>query len=88
MATKKSKTGSKAMSAAQRARKAMSREAQASYAEVQQGVKHLEKSIAEIQQGLRRAEKKIEGDALATMRAPSCGSADARTGGACHLQAH
>ena len=68
MPTRKPKKRSTAVSAAQRARAAMSREARAAYGEIQQGVKHLEKSIAEIQQGLRRAEHKIEADARTRIR--------------------
>ena len=68
MPTRKPKKRSTAVSAAQRARAAMSREARAAYGEIQQGVKHLEKSITEIQQGLRRAEHKIEADARARIR--------------------
>jgi hypothetical protein len=68
MPTKRLKTRSKTMSAARRARKALSREAQAAYAEVQQGVRDLEKSIGEVQRGLRRAEQKIEADARVRIR--------------------
>jgi hypothetical protein len=42
---------------------AMSREARGIYAEIQQGVRHLENSIGEIQRGLRDAEHKLEADA-------------------------
>ncbi len=62
------KKRSKVMSATQRARTAMSREARAAYAEIEQGVKHLEKSIGEIQRGLHKAEQKIEADARARIR--------------------
>ena len=68
MPTRKPKKRATALSAAQRARAAMSREARAAYGEIQQGVKHLEKSITEIRQGLRRAEHKIEADARARIR--------------------
>jgi hypothetical protein len=68
MPTSKPKKRPTAVSAAQRARAAMSREARAAYGEIQQGVKHLEKSITEIQRGLRRAEHKIETDARARIR--------------------
>jgi hypothetical protein len=47
---------------------AMSREARDIYAEIQQGVRHLEKSIDEIQRGLRDAEHKLEADARARIR--------------------
>lgn len=68
MPTKKRRKQSRPMSAARRVRKAMSREAQAAYGEIQLGVKHLERSIAEIQHGLRQAEQKIEADARARIR--------------------
>jgi hypothetical protein len=68
MSPKARKKRSKAMSAPKRVQTAMSREARALYAEVQQGVKHLETSIAEIQQGLRKAEHKLEADARARIR--------------------
>ena len=68
MSPKTTKKGSKAMSAPRRAQKAMSREARALYAEIQQGVRHLETSIGEIQRGLRRAERKLEADARAQIR--------------------
>jgi len=47
----------------------MPREARALYAEIERGVKHLEKSIGEIQRGLRAAEQKLEADARARIRA-------------------
>ena len=68
MPTKKRTKPSATMSAARRARATMSREAQAAYGEIQQGVKQLEKSIAEIQRGVRRAEQKIEADARARIQ--------------------
>lgn len=68
MATKTTKKRPKAVSAPQRAQKAMSREARALYAEIKQGVTHLEKSIGEIQRGLRRAEHKLEADARKQIR--------------------
>jgi hypothetical protein len=68
MSPKAAKKRSNAASAPRRAQKAMSREARALYAEVQQGVKHLEKSIGEIQRGLRKAEHKLETDARAKIR--------------------
>ena len=68
MSPKAAKKRSKVMSAPQRAQRAMSREARAMYAEIQQGVKHLDKSIGEIQRGLRKAERKIEADARAQIR--------------------
>ncbi|MBI4515525.1 MAG: hypothetical protein HY699_06895 [Deltaproteobacteria bacterium] len=68
MSPKAPQKRSKPMSASRRAQKAMSREAQAMYAEIQQGVRHLEKSIGEIQRGLRKAEQKLEADARARIR--------------------
>lgn len=59
---------SKAVSAPRRAQRAMSSEARAMYAEIRQGVRHLETSIGEIQRGLRRAEQKLEADARARIR--------------------
>ena len=53
MSPKAPKKRSKPMSAPRRAQKAMSREARAMYAEIQQGVRHLEKSIGEIHRDLR-----------------------------------
>ena len=47
---------------------ALSREARAAYAEIQRGVKDLEKSMAEIQRGLRKAEQKIAADARLRIR--------------------
>jgi len=68
MSLKAPKKRSKAMSATRRAQAAMSHEARATYAEIQQGVGHLETSIGEIQRGLRKAEQKIEADARARIR--------------------
>jgi len=68
MPTRKPRKRPTAVSTAQRARAAMSREARAAYGEIQQGVRHLEKSITEIRQGLRRAEHKIEADARGRIR--------------------
>ncbi|MBI3785965.1 MAG: hypothetical protein HY270_21440 [Deltaproteobacteria bacterium] len=68
MSPKTAKKRSKAKSAPGRAQKAMSREARAAYAEIQQGVRHLEKSIGEIQRGLRKAEHKLEADARTRIR--------------------
>ena len=56
------------LSVPRRAQKAMSREARAMYAEIQQGIKHLEKSIGELQRGLLKGEQKIEADARARIR--------------------
>jgi len=58
----------KPASAPKRAQTTMSREARATYAAIQQGVKHLEKSIGEIQKGLIKAEHKIEADARVRIR--------------------
>jgi chromosome segregation ATPase len=68
MSPKAPKKRSKAISGPRRAQKAMSREARATYAEIQQGVRHLEKSIGEIRRGLREAEHKLEADARARIR--------------------
>jgi chromosome segregation ATPase len=68
MSPKVARKRSKAVSAPRRAHKAMSPEARTAYAEIQQGLKHLEKSVAEIQRGLRKAERKLEADARARIR--------------------
>jgi hypothetical protein len=68
MSPKAPKKRPKAKGATQRAHTAMSREARATYAAIQQGVKHLEQSIGEIQRGLRKAEQKIEADARGRIR--------------------
>lgn len=52
-----------------RARRSMSPEVRAAYANVESGVRNLGKSIAEIQQGLRKAEREIEADARRRIRA-------------------
>ena len=67
-AAKKPQKGSKAKSAPQRLQTAMSREARATYAEIQQGIKHLEKSIGEIQRGLLKGEQKLEAEARTRIR--------------------
>ena len=59
---------SKPVSAPRRAKKAMSREARVMYAEIERGVRHLDKSIGEIQRGLRKAERKLEADARTRIR--------------------
>jgi hypothetical protein len=58
----------RAISAPARTKQVLSREARAMYAEIQQGVRHLEKSIGEIQRDLRKAEHKLEADARARIR--------------------
>lgn len=68
MSPKATKKRSQAMSAPRRAQAVMSREARATYAEIQQGVRNLEKSIGEIQRGLRKAEQRIEADARGRIR--------------------
>jgi len=68
MSPKAPRKRSKEIGKPRRAQKPMSREARIVYAEVQQGVRHLEKSIAEIQRGLHRAERKLEADARARIR--------------------
>lgn len=40
----------------------------AAYADIKQGIKHVEKSIGEVQKGLRKAEKAIEADARMRIR--------------------
>jgi len=62
------KKRSKVMSAPRRAQQAMSHEARTLYAEIQQGVRHLETSIGEVQRGLRKAEQKLEADARVQIR--------------------
>ena len=62
------KKRSGAMSPPERAQKAMSREARATYVEVQQCVRHLDKSIREVERGVRKAEHKLEADARARIR--------------------
>ena len=68
-APKKATKRSKTKSAPKRVQTALSREARATYAEIQKGVKHLEQSIGEIQRGLRKGEQKIEADARSRIRA-------------------
>jgi len=65
---KASKRRSTVVNAPRRAQKAMSREARSLYAEIRQGIRHLETSIGEIQRGLRKAEHKLEADARARIR--------------------
>ncbi len=62
------KKRSRAVSAPERAQKAMSREARATYAEVQQCVRHLDKSIGEIERDLRKTEHRLEAEARARIR--------------------
>ena len=68
MSPRTAKNRSKAMSRPRRAHTVMSREARATYAEIERGVKTLEKSIGEIQRSLRKAEQKIEADARGRIR--------------------
>ncbi len=69
MSSKKaSKRRPTVVNAPRRTQKAMSREARSLYAEIRQGVRHLEASIGEIQRGLRKAEHKLEADAHARIR--------------------
>ena len=68
MSPKAPKKRSQALSAPRRAQQVMSREARNLYAEIQQGVRHLETSIGEVQRGLRKAEQKLEADARARIR--------------------
>lgn len=59
---------SRSMSAPERAQKAMSLEARAMYAEVQQCVKQLDKSIGEVERGVRKAEHELEAAARVRIR--------------------
>jgi hypothetical protein len=68
MAPKAAKKRSTAKGATQRAQTAMSREARAVSAAIQQGVKHLEQAIGAIQRDLGKAERKIEADARGRIR--------------------
>lgn len=52
-----------------RPRKSLPREARATYAELQQGVRHLENAMSEIQRGLLKAERRVEAEARARIRA-------------------
>jgi len=63
MAAKSSKSGGR-----KRRGPVMSPAEKTAYAEIKQGLKHVEKSIGEVQKGLRRAEKAIEADAKARAR--------------------
>jgi hypothetical protein len=68
MAAKGAKKRARGTSDSQRARTAMSREAEAAYGEIQKGVKQLGESIADIRRDLRTAERKIETDARGRIR--------------------
>jgi len=60
------RTKARRTTAADRAKRSLAglpQEARAAYAEVQHGVKQLERSIADIQKSLLKAEQKIEADA-------------------------
>ena len=68
MAARKGKQRRRSQSPGRRLKTAMSREARVAYAEVQTGVKKLEKSIADIRRRAAGAERRVEADARRQIR--------------------
>ena len=68
MSPKAAAKRSRTMSAPERAQKAMSVEARAVYADVQQCVRTLDKSIGEVERGVRKAERELAAAARVRIR--------------------